>query len=55
MSYLGNLINQDDKDLIPDIQRGATVYRYHEQKQGEDKTITDRERKRIIRSRRRER
>lgn len=54
MSYLGNLINQDDKDLVQDIARGATVISYHEEKQGED-TITDRESKRIIRSRQRER
>ena len=39
VSYLGNLINQDHKDLIADMQRGATVIKYHEEKQGEDKKV----------------
>jgi len=44
----GNEIN--DEQLIQDIQQGAHVISYHEQKQGEDTTI-DKRNRRIIRTR----
>ena len=45
----GNLIT--DETLIADIQRAATVYKYQEEKSGEDKIIIiDKERKKTYTS-----